>query len=409
MLRTFLYSLGLGVAAALAWGGDWPQFRGPAADGISPERGIAKDWNRRPPPLLWRLPLTDNGCAGPAVAGGRLYIVDHERKDPQKGTGKNDLVRALDAATGQEFWRYAYPDAEVNRYGFAAATPLVHAGKVYTWSRQGRANCLDAASGRLLWTRDLVADCQGIAPEWKFCASPVADGRRILFLPGGPRAAIVALDQDSGETLWQAGGGKPGYATPVLATIGGRRQYVCFLGDGLYGFDPERDAPGEQLWRLPWPTKYDKKGTTPLCIGERLLIATAEGNDGGLIDAAGATPQIVWKHNRFQDHFPTGIYYHGRVYGSSDPRYLVCLDPSTGSILWQREAGQFASVLGIDDTVIVLNGSNGELAMLDATLTPGPELGRCKGLGGRSWTAPIVADGRLYVRSDKELGCLDLK
>ena len=146
-----------------------------------------------------------------------------------------------------------------------------------------------------------------------------------------------------------------------------------------------------------------------MLVGDRIFVATTEGGDTGVIELTDGVPNILWKQPQMQDHFTTSIYYHGRLYGSADPKFLACLDPANGNVLWMQEIGQYTSVLGVDDTVIALSGKTGEMVMIDAAAPEYKELGRCTPLGGTSWAAPIIANGRLYVRNQKELACIDLK
>ncbi len=397
-MRRLVFLIALLVAFSVVRAGDWPRFRGPNADGISPETGINKGWNARPPRTLWKVSLGDNGCAAPCVAGGVVYIVDHK--------GAEDIVRAISLAGGTELWRYAYADATSHRFGFTVSTPLFHEGKLYVASRMGKVLCLDAGTGREIWRRDFVGEFEGRRPPFSYAASPVVDGPRLIVLPGGKNSGTVALDRETGKTLWQSDTGKGSYATPVVATLFGRKQYLVFVVDGLFGLDVET---GKVLWSVPWPSKLEKRGNTPIVIGERVFVTATEGADTGLIDPAGGSPKVVWKHKQMQCHFTTPVYYHGRIYGSSDPKFLLCLDPQTGQILWKREAFQYTSVLGVDDTVIALEGKTGALVMIDATTAEYKELGRTTPLGGQSWTGLVFADGKLLVRNTKELACLDMK
>lgn len=382
-----------------AHGADWPGFRGPNADGIAPEQGINKDWNKKAPQTLWKVALSDNGWAAPAVANGRLYIVDHQ--------GTDDVVRALDAATGKDLWRFTYPDAEMNRHGFTVSTPLIVGDKVYVSSRKGKIHCLHAVTGEKLWSRDLATEYPGVPPEWGFCMSPVVDGTALYVGVGGTTASVMALQKDSGQTLWQSGAFLISYASPVVAVMGGHKQLLICGAELVAGLDL---AKGEELWRVPWPTKYGKKGPTPVLLGDnRFFVSTTEGGDTGVVDLSSGTPVVTWKDKQMQDHFPTPIYFHGRIYGSSDPKFLECLDPATGAVLWKEEAGQYVSVIGVDDTVIALSGKTGDLIQIDATVPAYKELGRCTPLGGTSWAPLIIANGRLYVRNQKELACIDLK
>jgi len=400
-----------------ALGGDWPCFRGPNGDGISSLTGIRKDWDKTPPKELWKMDLADPmGYTGPAVADGKLYICD---RDNAKDEG---LVLALDPATGKQIWRTAVPDTKVpddNRKCFVWGTPLVYDGKVYVFSRVAHAFCLNAKTGERIWDRALVEDYPNPdKPDFGFASSPVADGQNIIFLPGGKdNASIVALDKDTGKTLWQSGKSKVSYASPVVATLNGRKQILAFVGPGLFGYDP---ATGKEFWNLPWPTLYDdKKGPTPVVVGDRIFVATTEGGETGLVDVKDDKPTVVWKYKDVQNHFPTAVYYHGRIYCGNDPSELVCIEPATGKILWKQSVNDFTSVVGVDDTIIALGGggrsAGGQLVMIDATVPEYKEICRVNPVlfstPGVSmfWTAPIIADGRLFVRNFKELRCFDLK
>src|ERR1035437_6538308 len=135
---------------------DWARWCGPNADGISPETGINKDWKNKPPKALWETPLNDRGHAGPSVADGKVYIVDHQ--------DENDIVRAIDLKTGQDLWTFPYKEAKKEDNGHARTTPLIEDGRVYTVSRFGLVHCLDAKSGEKIWSCDLVQKFDGKLP-----------------------------------------------------------------------------------------------------------------------------------------------------------------------------------------------------------------------------------------------------
>ncbi|NQT20769.1 MAG: PQQ-binding-like beta-propeller repeat protein, partial [Planctomycetes bacterium] len=166
---------------------DWPRFLGPSATGISTETGINKSWNEKPPKELWRLNLTDGGFAGPAAAGGKVFIIDHK--------GTNDIVRALDLTTGEEAWAFTYSEPGASNFGFARSTPAVDNGKVYTLSRSGQLHCLNAADGKKIWSKNIVAEYKGKAPKWLMSMSPAIDGDKLVMTPGGPNALVVTLNK----------------------------------------------------------------------------------------------------------------------------------------------------------------------------------------------------------------------
>lgn len=385
----------LGTAASAA---DWPNFRGPNHDGISPETGIRREWASKAPEPLWELPLNDDGYAGPAVADGVLYIVDHE--------GKDDVVRAVDTRNGRQLWTYAYPEVSVDNYGHARATPAVDGDRVYVLSRLGLLTCLESKTGKKVWSRDIFEAFGGEKPRWDMAVSPLVDRDRLIVCPGGPNAAVAALDKETGRTIWAGGGSdQPGYATPVLATIGGREQYVVFTGVSLIGVDR---GDGTLLWRFPWQTEYDVNAAAPIVTEEGIFITSGYNHGCALVDVRGAEPAVRWQSRDLVGHFNSPVLFKGFIYGIGDPGNLVCIEAKTGRLAWSQKGFEKGGVVGVDGLLIALGGDKGDLVLIEMTPDAYRELGRMRPLGGRSWTAPIVAGRKLFVRNQKKLVCLAL-
>ncbi len=397
-------AMGSGSAAAQsktpsAGGSDWPRFRGPKGDGISTETGINKKWSARAPKPLWKVDLRDNGYAGPAVAGGKVYIIDH--------VGSQDVVRALDLKTGAEVWSYAYEDTAGANYGYARSTPTISGGKVYTVSRLGVVNCLDAAGGKKIWSRDVCADFGSERPSWDISGSPVIDGDRVVLAPGGRNAAIVALNKDTGETVMQGGGdAKTGYATPVVAAINGVKQYVTFTAKTVMGVDA---ASGAALWSVPWETEWEVNAATPIVIGNSVFITSGYGKGCALINVAQSGATIAWQSRALVSRFNTPVLWKGMIYGIGEPGNMVCLDPKSGETKWKQSGFEWGGLVLVDGVLIGLDGHSGACVMVNASPAGYQELGRFTPLGGQSWTAPIIAQGRLIVRNLKAIACFDLK
>ncbi len=390
-------ALTLSVQATL-YAADWPRFRGPNADGLSPEMAINREWQQRPPKVLWQVPLGDSGYAGPSVSGGKLYIVDHQ--------GDQDVVRALDLNSGDEVWRYPYKDATKEYEGFSRCTPVVDGDKVYTLSRLGTLVCLYAATGKALWWRNIIADFGGRLPQWQMAVSPLIDGNRLIVCPGGHKA-VVALNKSTGGVLWMGGGSDPsGYATPVLATIGGKRQYVIFTGKSLIGVATNS---GAVLWRFPWTTRFDVNAAAPIVIGNTVLITSGYDHGGALVDINGKRATARWKNKEFQSKFSTPLLYQGHAYVTTERGFLICLDVATGQVRWRQPGFEWGGGVGVGDTLIVQNGRGGDVVMVRFSPESYQEVGRVRPLSGRSWTAPIIAGGKLVVRNMQALACLDLK
>lgn len=396
---TLACALSLAVRASAA---DWPRFLGPTGNGVSADKGINKNWAEKPPKELWRVALGDSGFAGPSVAKGRVYIIDHK--------GDKDLVRVLDLKNGTDLWTpYSYQDSDrqSDGWGYSQSTPTVDNGRVYTLGRLGTLNCFDAASGKLLWTRNIIADFKGRLPGWNLAASPYIDGNKLIVCPGGPDAAVAALDKMTGVTLWKGGGSdNGGYATPVAVTLNGKKQYLIFTSANVMGVDVN---DGTQLWKFPWVTGANVNASTPIAIGNSVFITSAYGHGAAFLDVAldGVTQR--WMKREIQSRFTTPLLLNGMLYTTTDNNNLVCFDPQTGEIKWKQPGFEWGGLVYVDGVVIVADGAKGDVVMFNPTPDGYQELGRIKPLGGRSWTAPIVADGKLLVRNQQALVCLDLK
>lgn len=386
-------------SAPVTGGADWPRFGGPNGDCISTETGINKDWAARPPQVLWQTDMSDDGYAGPGVADGKVFIIDHQ--------GGEDVVRAIDLASGQDVWSHRYADADGANYGFAHSTPCFDEGRVFTVGRYGQLYALNAADGAVLWSKDFRADFGGSPPGWNYAASPIVDGDRLVVLPGGPEASVVVLNKATGETIWKGGGTfVAGHATPTIATLDGVKQYVVFAGKALTGV---RAEDGKLLWQVPWENACSVNAAMPLADGGE-VFATSNYNFGcGLYRISGGKAQKVWFSKEMHSHFSSPILHKGHIWGTTDPGDLVCMIPGSGKVLWRQGGFEKGGLIIVDDVILAFNGGNGDLIMV-ATSTDGyQELGRFNPLGGQSWTAPVVAQGRLLVRNKQTLACLDLK
>jgi outer membrane protein assembly factor BamB len=378
---------------------DWPRFLGPKGDGFSAETGIQKNWNESAPKMLWSVPLTDDGFAGPAVAGGKLFIIDHK--------GTEDVVRAIDMATGKDVWTYSYEDKKAANYGFSNSTPLILAGKVYVNGRLGLVTCLDEKTGKKVWDKDIRATFKGKKPRWEYAISPFIDDNMLIVCPGGPDAAVVALNPLTGDTLWQGGGSDvSGYATPLMAMAGSQKLYIVFTGVSLIGVDA---ADGKLLWRVPWKTEYDVNGATPIVMGNTIFITSGYGHGCALVQFSDNDAKILWENKDMQSRFGTPLFFAGHLYSTEDSGNLTCMDATTGKVAWKQPGFEMGGFTGIDGVALVLDGKGGELAMVKLAADKYQELGRFKPLGGKSWTAPIISDGKLIVRNKTTLAVFSLK
>lgn len=400
MRRIALFMIILALCAVtMVYASDWAQFLGLTANSISPEKIINKNWNSNPPKMLWKIKMSDGGYAGPSVAGNKVFIIDH--------IGAQDVVKALDIRTGKELWNFSYPDAEKANYGFARSTPVFNSDRVYITGRFGQIFCLNATNGKKIWMRDTLTDFGGKMPTWQYAASPLIDGNKLIFCPGGNNASMVALDKTTGKTLWKGGGSDlASYATPVIATINGTRQYVVFTGISVIGVDALK---GTLLWSHTWRSGYDINGASCIVTGNSVFITSGYGHGCALLQIVKNKVNVVWETKDMQCRFGSPILINGNYYGVGEPGDLVCLDPKTGKSVWRQPGFEFGSIIAADGTLLVLGGQSGNLHMAKITTAGYQELGKFTPLGGQSWTAPILSNGNLIIRNKSTLACFSLK
>jgi outer membrane protein assembly factor BamB len=389
-----------------AGAGDWPCWRGRHFDGVSREAGLLKKWPEGGPRLLWRAELS-GGFSTVAVAGGRLYTLTAKDK-------KEEIVLCLDAASGKELWRYRYPcdyDRLVNlRENYDSgprATPAVGGKFVYTLGTGGTLLCLECATGKKAWQRDLLEMAGRKCPPQGYCSSPLIVGAHLYVHPGGGRGnSVAALDKKTGRTVWQALDDEPSYATPVPLTFQGATQIVYFTGQAVVGVAPK---DGRLLWRVPWETSPPIHGATPICSEGQVFISSNYGTGAALLRLRKeGGPEVVWKSRVMQNQYATSVLYRGALYGFSGFR-LCCVDLASGKLLWSKAGLGKGSLLVADGHLVILS-ERGELILAEATPKAYVEKARCKPFPkGPCCSVPVLAGGRLYLRNEKLLLALDLQ
>lgn len=398
-LVTLLIALCLLTTVAVA--ADWPHFFGPASNGMAPDTGLNNNWTARPPAVLWKIPLGDNGFTGPSVADGKVFILDHQ--------GNQDVVRALRLQDGQEVWRFAYDQQTADEFGNARCTPTYADGKLYTVSATGVLLCLNAANGEPVWNKNLIRDFGGKRPQWWYSFSPLVDGDRVVVQTGSPSGNVAVLNKDNGDTIWVGGNTDGcGYATPIVADILGVRQYVIAAAASVVGVDRDN---GRVLWSVPWKNKCLVNASQPVVAGNFVFITSGYAIGCALYEITPQGPQQRWANREISAHFSSPVFYDGFLYSNSDSGggSLVCMSPQQGQVAWKQGGFEKGGLLIADGVIIAMDGRGGDVIMVKADAAGYQELGRIKPLGGQSWTAPILADGKLIVRNRQAMACLDLR
>lgn len=386
---------------------DWPGFRGQDRDGVVSAAAAAAlelDWTRRPPVERWRRPI-GAGWSSFAVVGGLACTQDR--------MGGMERVLCLDADTGRTVWAHETPadfDDVASGPG-PRATPQIADGRLYALGAAGRLDCLDARTGRPIWSADLAGP-RGETPEWGFAGSPLVVGDAVFVSPAGVGGVrLLALDRDTGERLWQAEGGHAGYASPQLATLGGMPQVLLFDGGGLASYDP---GTGAALWQHVWinalPMAAQPQVVGRSGAGDTVLIGMGYGRGTRSLavsrGAAGWTVSERWSTARLKPKFNGVVIHDGHVFGL-DEGILVCLDLATGERRWKGGRYGYGQLLLLGDRLLVVTEA-GDLVLVAASPDGHRELARVPGLGGKSWSHPALARGRLYLRNASQAACFDL-
>ena len=380
---------------------DWPRYRGANFNGVSSEKNWLGAWPGGQPKQLWKKNV-GAGFASLAVAKGRVYTVGH--------IGKEDAVYCFDALTGAEVWKHAYAQELDPKYyeGGPSATPTVEDGKVYTFSKQGDVACLDATTGAAVWAKNLHQEYGVEFPDWGFAGSPHIEGDLVILNAG---TWGLALKKATGEKAWTSGKAAAGYATPVPFINAGHRALAIFGATQIYAVEP---LTGKLLWHSAWKTEYDVNSADPVVSGDLIYLSSGYGKGNAAIRFGGGKAEQVWFNKEVRAHFSSPVVLGGYVYGvdgqgGDKDSQLKCLDLKTGKVLWSSPKSSTGSLSAADGKLIWLTG-NGELVVVEASPAGYKEIARAQVTGGKCWTAPVLADGKIYVRNAKgDVVCVDVK
>jgi outer membrane protein assembly factor BamB len=384
--------------------GDWPGFRGPARDGAVRGLSIALDWPQSPPTILWRQRVGP-AWSSMAIVDGCVFT--------QEQRGEREAVVCRDALTGREIWVHDEPARfeEATSGPGPRATPTFAGGRIYAQGALGTLNCLDAASGRLIWSRDLRADAGAALPLWGFSNSPLVTGDRVIVFAGGEgKKGLLAYSLDGGPPLWTADAGKASYASPQPLDLGAERQVLIFANEGLFAIDP---ATGRIRWQFPIERAVGVPSVLQACRVSPDSLALGNGAVFGVqrvqVSSDGRSATRAWATPRVKPAFSDMVYHNGCIYGF-DGTVFCCVDASSGERKWRDGrygAGQV--LLLADQGVMIVTSEDGQAILLRCNPQRNEELGRVQAVSGKTWNHAAVAQDRLFVRSDGEMACIQLR
>jgi len=378
---------------------DWPHWRGPQRNGISTETHWSDQWSG-PPKIAWKTKV-GLGFSSFVVAEGMAFTVGH-------AAGK-DTVFCFDATSGKELWKHSYAAELGDKFfeGGTTGTPTFHEGRLYWLSRWGDAFCFEAASGKIVWSKNVQQETGIRIPDWGFTGAPLVHENLLILNVGD---AGLALDKATGKIVWKSDDDNAGYSTPLPVKRGG--ETLALFGNGT-AYLAINAATGKEEWRFKWLTEYGVNAADPVVDGNRVFISSGYNKGAVLLDVSGAEPREIWKSKVLRTQMNAAVLHDGHLYGvdgdTTAKASLKCLELATGREKWSQAGFGSGGVILANGRLIGLGGT-GELTVSPATPTGFKPTARAQVLGGKCWTAPVLANGIVYCRNSRgDVVAVDLR
>ncbi len=417
-MKTRIFSLiSLTAFSAAGVAEDWPQYRGRNTDGTTPEAVGKQDWSGLKP--VWKV-ATPGGFSSFAVGGGRAYTLVEREVDGNR----MEVCVALDANNGSEIWTQPLWFAKYDGGGDAGATgnkggdgprstPTIDGDKVYVLDSRITLHCLNASNGQPVWKKEVETEFGGRNIKWQNAASPMLDGDRIFVAGGGAGQSLLAFNKGDGAVAWKVGDEKMTHATPVAVNLHGERQVIFFTQSGLVGV---RTSDGVERWRHPFPFNVST-AASPVVWEDVVYCSAGYGVGGGAVRVskegdAYKTEELWRKENDIINHWSTPVVKDGYLYGLfSFKEYgtgpLACVDIQTGEMKW-KEGGFGPGHVIMAGGQLIASGDQGQVVLVNPSPEAYEEVTRIDVLSGKSWSTPVLSNGRIYARSVEEAVCLDV-
>jgi outer membrane protein assembly factor BamB len=380
---------------------DWPQWRGPNRDGISAEKGLLKTWPQAGPPLAWKATGAGEGYSSFAVSQGKIFTLG--------ARGDTEYVIAYDIASGKRLWERAHGRRFSNDRGDGPrATPTIEGNRVYAFGASGDLTVLDAGSGEVYWTVNVLKQQRGTNIQWGLSESPLVLSDRILLNAGGP---IVALKKTDGSQLWRNDNSGPaGYSSAVAQKAGNVTQAIFFTHQRVLGVDVNT---GRSLWNYTTVANNIANIATPVVRGNRVFVSSDYGTGSALLELTPSGNDVnvreVYFTRQMKNHHSTSVLIGEHLYGF-DSAILTALKFDTGEVAWQNRSVGKGSVVYADER-LYLYSEGGVVGLAEASPTGYREHGRFQLQTGRlpTWSHPVVSGGKLFLRDQDTIYAYDVR
>ena len=376
---------------------DWPQWRGPNRDGISAETGLLESWPAAGPPLVWKAQGLGEGYAAFSVVGDRLYT--------QGQQGSQQFVLAYDTNTGKQVWKTPSGRAYHESRGHGPrGTPTIDGPRLYAVAADGTLLCLEAASGKRIWGINFVDQFGGSIPRWGYSESPLVEGDRVIVTPGGRGASAVGLNKLTGATIWKSQDDPAAYSSPMAYDAGGKRNVVVFTAVAVIALDMKM---GGLQWRYANVSNRTANIATPVIHDGHVFVSSDYGTGGALLKLGPGSE--VYFSREMKNHYSSSVLVNGYLYGFSSS-ILTAMNFMTGQVAWRDRSVGKGSVAYADRHLYAL-GENGTVGLIEPNPAGYKEKSRFEINRGAypTWTPPVIANGRLYLREQDNLYCYNIK
>jgi outer membrane protein assembly factor BamB len=376
----------------------WTDFRGPNRDGRYDEMDILTRWSDGLEEL-WR-ERVGGGYASFVIAGGKAYTIEQRRDQ--------EVVAAYDMETGLEVWTNSWTAHFQDAMGGPGprATPTWHDGRLYAQGAEGELRCLEADTGQVVWSKNILREHEAENRTWAMASSPLIVDDMVIALPGGRNGdSVVAYDRRTGEEIWRSLDDRQAYTSPALVTLAGQRQLLVVTAERVVGLTV---GEGELLWDYPWTTSYDVNAAQPLLVDAgRFYISAGYGHGAALVEIVRAGSRFVantvWETHRMKNKFSGAVLHKGYIYGL-DEAILACIEVETGELMWKGGRYGYGQLLLASGHLVILT-EKGDLVLVKATPESHQELSRFSAIEGKTWNNPAIGGGRLLVRNTREMAC----
>jgi outer membrane protein assembly factor BamB len=396
---------GLVFAAIPIIAEDWPQYLGPNRNGVSSGPALAETWPAEGPRVVWRKEV-GAGFSGPVVAQGRLILFHR--------VANNEVVESFDARTGASQWKYSYPTAYRDDFGFdegPRAVPVVADGVVYTFGAEGQLHAVSLADGKKIWSIDTRAQFRVPKGWFGAAGSPLLEGGRLLANIGGQESGIVAFDAKTGNLLWTATEDPASYSSGVAATIAGQRFAIFLTRNGLVGIDPVMGAVKfQRRWRSRSAASVNV--ATPLVVGDLIFISAEYGPGAAVLRVTGSQLTELWSSDDvLSNHYATSVCSGGHLYGfhgrQEFGQSFRAVEFESGQVKWSEDRFGAGTVTLVGNRLLIMRES-GEMTLAAVSPNAFRPIARAQVLPATVRAYPAIADGFVYVRNENTLVCLDL-